>query len=89
MTFQLLAEIALKSTLLLLAAWLVTCVLARSSAAVRHFVWTVALLGVLLLPFLVVFGPAWSMRSRLVTSLSESRRSIAFTAEIALRSSII
>lgn len=49
---------ALKSTTLLAAAGLIAFALRRSSAAVRHLVWTAAFAGVLALPLLSVSLPA-------------------------------
>ena len=54
----LLAEATLKGSLLLLVAGAVTLTLHRSSAAVRHAVWTVAILGVLLVAPLALVLPA-------------------------------
>ena len=50
-----------KATLLLLLAWIVTRLLRRASASVRHQVWTVALIGVVLLPLLSFALPAWHL----------------------------
>ena len=47
----------LKGSLLLLAALLLTRVLARRSAATRHLIWAVALFGTLLLPAFSTLGP--------------------------------
>ncbi len=61
LTTTMLAEAALKSTLLLLVAGLVVAALRRRSPAVRHLVWTGALAGALLLPLLGVLAPRWSV----------------------------
>jgi hypothetical protein len=52
--FALWMGVALKSTVLLGAAWLLSLVLRRRSAAVRHLVWTGAAVAVLALPFFSV-----------------------------------
>ena len=51
----------IKSTFLLLAAWAVSYLLRRASAATRHLVWSVALGGVLLLPLLSLSLPQWKV----------------------------
>ena len=43
-----------KATILLLLATIVTLVLRRSSAAMRHWVWAVALAGLVALPILTI-----------------------------------
>jgi len=55
----LLAGAALKSTVLLALAALLMLALRKSSAAVRHLTWSVALLGAILLPVLSSLLPAW------------------------------
>jgi len=57
----LLAEIAAKATLILLLTALVAALLWRASAAVRHLVWCVGVAGVLVLPLLSAFVPAWEL----------------------------
>lgn len=52
-------EIAVKSILILGAAWLSASVLRRLSAAARHLIFTIALAGVLALPFAAALLPAW------------------------------
>jgi beta-lactamase regulating signal transducer with metallopeptidase domain len=47
----------LKATPLLLGAWLATALLRRASAATRHFVWVLAVAGVLALPVLAPVAP--------------------------------
>jgi beta-lactamase regulating signal transducer with metallopeptidase domain len=57
-----LAEITTKATLVLLAAWAMTAIMAaRSSASRRHLVWAVALAGALCIPFIVIAGPRWHL----------------------------
>ena len=52
-------EILTRVTLLLLAAMLVVVALRRSSAALRHLVWTLSLVGTLLIPLAYWAFPAW------------------------------
>lgn len=54
-------DLLFKSTALLGVALLVTRLLRPASAAVRHFVWIVALLGCLALPILSLSGPRWTI----------------------------
>ena len=53
----------LKAAPLLLAAWGVTALLRRASAATRHFVWVLAIAGVLLLPAVTAVVPRWELAS--------------------------
>jgi beta-lactamase regulating signal transducer with metallopeptidase domain len=53
----------LKASLILLAAFGVTRLMRRASAAARHLVWTLALAGVLVLPLLGAVLPAWHVRA--------------------------
>lgn len=55
------SDIALKATLLLTIAALVTAIMHRRSAAVRHMVWAFALTSALVLPVVSVSIPAWSI----------------------------
>lgn len=50
-----------KATLLLLSAALACLLLRRASAAMRHLVWTAALVGVLFLPLSSAVLPSWSV----------------------------
>src|SRR5688572_29776442 len=62
MSDQLLMEIALKSTVVILAAWVAaTWMWSRASAGTRHLTWTVSLVAVLLVPILVARGPDWNI----------------------------
>ena len=53
------AAIALKSSLLVVAISLIALLIARQSAARRHFLWTSALVLLLLMPVAVVYLPSW------------------------------
>jgi TonB family protein len=61
--FALWTEIAVKSTLVLAIAWLITLVLRRQSAALRHLVWTAASVAVLALPFFSLWLPSFEIPS--------------------------
>ena len=52
-------EILLRVTLLLTAALLAAIALRRSSAAVRHLIWALSLVGVLLIPLCYWAFPSW------------------------------
>jgi TonB family protein len=54
-----LLAVSLKVTLLLACAALIASVLRRSSSALRHRVWSAAILAALALPLLISFLPAW------------------------------
>jgi|GEM_PF-1092222 len=57
-----LLDVALQGGILLVAAGLVTLVLRRAAASLRHLVWAVAMAGLLLLPLLAVGLPSgWSL----------------------------
>lgn len=59
--FELWTEIAVKSTVVLAIAWLITLLLRRQSAALRHLVWTAASVAVLALPFFSLWLPAFEI----------------------------
>jgi len=54
-----LAEAAVKSTILLAAAAILSVAMRNRAAAARHLVWTGALIGAVLLPFLGAIAPQW------------------------------
>ncbi len=56
-----LADTIAKATLLFAAAGLITVILRRGSAAVRHMVWTLALSSALVLPLLSIALPRWQL----------------------------
>jgi beta-lactamase regulating signal transducer with metallopeptidase domain len=56
-----LGEIVVKTTVILAAAFGITAVMVRSSAAARHLIWSTALFATLLLPSIVWYVPHWSL----------------------------
>lgn len=66
-----LASFALRSTVILLGAWLAAYALRRSSAATRHLIWTSAIVGVLMLPVIGSLVPAWNVPMLTVTARVE------------------
>ena len=57
----LLTDVALKATIILLAAAAASLALRRAPAADRHLVWSSALAAVLVLPLLAALVPAWTL----------------------------
>jgi TonB family protein len=70
--FNLLLGAALKSTVVVSAAWLLAFALRRQSAAARHLVWTAAAAGLLALPLLSVSMPALRVRTGALAPLVSS-----------------
>jgi TonB family protein len=68
--FAVLAGAALKSTVVLGAAWLLAWALRRRSAAARHLLWTAAAAALLALPVLTVALPALPVRARALAPLA-------------------
>jgi hypothetical protein len=56
-----LANAVLKATALLVVAWLASLPFRRSSAAMRHMVWILALVGSLAQPLLLPVMPRWPL----------------------------
>jgi TonB family protein len=63
MWIAMLADLAVKSTLVLAVAWLAAQVLRSRSAAARHLCWTAAAAAVLALPFLTAWLPGLPVRA--------------------------
>src|SRR3954447_7086621 len=76
--WPILASAALKSTLVLGAAWLINYLLRRRSAAARHTVWTAAAAALVALPLLSVALPA--VRVRLANGVLPADPGIVFRA---------
>jgi beta-lactamase regulating signal transducer with metallopeptidase domain len=53
------ADIVVRTTVLLLAAFVATRLMPRAAATTRHWVWTLAVAGSLVLPIASSIGPAW------------------------------
>lgn len=56
-----LIEVALKGTMLLGVAMAAALLLRRSTATMRHMVWSMSLAGLLIVPVLALVLPAWSV----------------------------
>jgi len=57
-----LGEIAWKGTVILVASFAAAALISRASAAARHFLWTVALGALLLLPLAISVSPQWKVQ---------------------------
>jgi carboxyl-terminal processing protease len=55
------ADLAAKSGVILALAWIVARAMRGRSAALRHLVWSLAVVGVLSLPMLAALLPTWSL----------------------------
>jgi bla regulator protein blaR1 len=77
---QLLADLALKSMIIMLGALLLIRVLRRAPAAVRHLTWTLALCGLLALPVLTMLLPEW--RAPLLPALTQAESPANLEEEI-------
>jgi HEAT repeat protein/beta-lactamase regulating signal transducer with metallopeptidase domain len=75
-------DIMLKATLVLVVAALITLALSRASAAVRHMVWTLAVVSALLLPALSIALPR-SPRARPAASSASAPPASAASAPFA------
>src|ERR1700761_5464379 len=62
LSFAMLLDTVLKSTVLLTLAWSAAFIMKRRSAATQHMVRTFSLVAVLLLPFSVMLLPAWHVK---------------------------
>ena len=58
---MLLLDTVIKATVLLVGACLAAALLRRASAAVRHRVWCLAFLALILLPFVPLALPTWRL----------------------------
>lgn len=79
--WPILASAALKSTLVLGAAWLITYILRGRSAAARHTVWTAAAAALVALPLLSLTLPA--LRVKVANALLPADTGIVFRASAA------
>jgi TonB family protein len=60
---ELLAQCAWRGTIILLAAFAANGVMRKAPAAWRHFLWTAALSGLLILPAMVQVMPKWGLQT--------------------------
>ncbi|KAB2865039.1 MAG: M56 family metallopeptidase, partial [Anaerolineae bacterium] len=64
--------IALRVTLVLMLGGVVSLLLRRSSAALRHWVWVLAMCAALLMPAFVMIAPRWNVELPTKTSLTDA-----------------
>ena len=67
-------ESCVRASVVLCAAWALTSMMRRTSAATRHFVWSCAIAGAILASALSSFGPRWPVT---ICGNSWSRRASA------------
>jgi beta-lactamase regulating signal transducer with metallopeptidase domain len=80
--FELLISLAAKGLVLLASAIALNIVLRRASAALRHQIWSLALLGLLGLPALSLALPSWEISAfSFYTKSSETRSDLRITAD--------
>ena len=79
-TFPLLLDAALKATVLLLVAFAIARIMRPISAAGRHLLWTMTILGLLVIPVLSWLLPTWTFplalpldRTQLVAEVNRTR----------------
>lgn len=84
-----LIDIAAKGTVLLMLAVVVTSVLRRSSAAMRHRVWALAMLSLILLPVASLALPAWSVPILPATNQVETATELVISDEADARSAAL
>ena len=84
-SIALLGEAAVKSTIILAAAWMVTLFLRRSPASARYFTWTCALAAVLAIPAISPLLPQWNLKTPPVPSASRPIASDTVMADAAPR----
>jgi beta-lactamase regulating signal transducer with metallopeptidase domain len=58
-----LADAAVRVTLMLATAWLVTLMMRRAAASTRHVVWASAFVCAALIPFLAIVAPQWQVQA--------------------------
>jgi beta-lactamase regulating signal transducer with metallopeptidase domain len=84
--FQLICDLTIKATILLLAATTINLMLRKSSAAARHRLWGLTMIGLLGMPLLPLVTPAiWSLTVPLdiaafVPSVAPAQRSVVFAS---------
>jgi carboxyl-terminal processing protease len=69
----LLVDVTLKGSVVLLTAFALTGVLRRASAGSRHLVWTMTLVGLLVLPMVSFFLPTWQFHVTLAEQAAAPR----------------
>ena len=79
-----LSAILLKGSVLMTAAAAVVAVMSRASAATRHFIWTLTIVGLLALPVFTVTLPTWEVAVPVAPTRTDTAsdvvRSVATTA---------
>jgi HEAT repeat protein/beta-lactamase regulating signal transducer with metallopeptidase domain len=75
-----LADAVVKASLLLGAAALMSLILRRASAALRHLVWTLALCSALFLPVVSLMLPKWQLRLVTIASPAPVETTVAAPA---------
>ena len=80
----LLAGILLKGSILMIAAVAVVALMSRASAATRHFIWTLAVIGLLALPLFATMLPEWTLAVPIASSETDAAIDVSRRAPLAL-----
>ena len=68
----LLTAVFIKGSILMIAAAAVVALMSRASAATRHFIWTLSVIGLLGLPLLATMLPAWEVAVPIASSETDT-----------------
>jgi len=79
----LLTAVFIKGSLLMIAAAAAVALMSRASAATRHFIWTLAVIGLLVLPPIATMLPAWEVAVPIASSETDAAINVVRLAPIA------
>lgn len=81
--FNFIIDMTIKGTLILGAAYIVVLIWKNETAAARHFVWSLAIISILIMPLLSVVIPTFDIA--LFTSVPQSKQYISLDNNLELR----
>jgi beta-lactamase regulating signal transducer with metallopeptidase domain len=73
----------IKGSILVIAAAAVVALVSRASAATRHFIWTLAVIGLLVLPLFATVLPEWTLAVPIASSETDAAIDVSRPAPLA------